>query len=85
MLRLCDILTVKTVKRIRPIRGSALVHITTTTTTTTTTPTTTSTTTITTTTTTTSNVTLGRKSVSFRCGTRTHDPRYTGPLLYHLS
>ena len=29
LLRLCDILTVKTVKRIRPIRGSALVHITT--------------------------------------------------------
>ena len=27
LLRLCDILTVKTVKRIRPIRGSALVHI----------------------------------------------------------
>jgi len=27
LLRLYDILTVKTVKRIRPIRGSALVHI----------------------------------------------------------
>jgi len=28
LIRLCDLLTVKTVKRVRSIRGSALVHIT---------------------------------------------------------
>jgi len=28
---------------------------------------------------------IGEKSVSSLCGIRTHDPPYTGPLLYQLS